>query len=419
MLRSVVPDPQTLSRFLPFRRLSALELLLLASQSRLLDCRRGMEIAAIGEVDTDEIFLLEGELTLVAAEGTVRRMAAGAANALGGVAQLRPRQFRVRADSPAKVMLVPASLMSLLTEHENASYRVEELELDLNDDDDRLFAGLLTDLPRQAVRLPVTRAGAASIRALALSPASGMLPLAQAAMIEPSVALRLIGAANHPFVATSAPPVQSCFEAVSRLGIELTRRLLMLFTNSEQIMDRYSPVAGHFGAAVRQSRELAYLCAQLSELAPGLVAARAYLVGLLHLSGELAALTYAAAWPELALDTPRLERCLQRVRPLLGATLLREYGLNSEIVTAATISDDWERRRGRDEPADADYADLLILAELHNAIGTVRARTVPPMHTVSSFQRVAHAGLTPSRSMDMIRAARVQAEQAQAPTLAA
>ncbi|NQD38282.1 HDOD domain-containing protein [Permianibacter sp. IMCC34836] len=411
-------DPQLLTRFLPFRRLSALELLLLSRQARLFDVRRGMELAAIGETDTDDIFLLEGDLALIARDGAVRRMSAGAANALGGVAQLRPRQFRVVAESSAKVLLLPYSLMEILPEHERVPYQVEEMELDLSEDDDRLFAALLIDLPRQNVRLPVTRAGAASIRALIQHPQIGMVQLAQAAMIEPSVALRLIGAANHPFM--NAPvAVQSCFEAVARLGVDTSRRLLHLFTSSEQVPDRYSAVAGRFATAVRQSREVAYLCAQLSEFTPGLLAARAYLVGLLHAAGEIAALTYAGAYPELSLDGPRLESCLTRVRPLLGATLLREYGLNGEIVTAATVSDDWERDHGSDGETSADYADLVILAQLHCAIGTARARAVPPMHTVPAFQRVARGELTPTRSMAMIRIARAQAETGRAPELAA
>ena len=411
-------DPQYLTRFLPFRRLSALELLLLSRQCRLLEVRRGMELAAIGETDTDDIFLLEGEVALIARDGAVRQMQSGAANALGGVAQLRPRQFRVVAESAAKVLLVPYALMEALAEQERVPYQVDELELDLNEDDDRLFAALLTDLPRHNVRLPVTRAGAVAIRALVQAPQLGIIQLAQAAMIEPSVALRLIGAANHPFM-TAAVPVQSCFEAVARLGIDTSRRLLHLFTSSEQVPDRYSAIAGHFNAAVRQSRETAYLCAQLSEFAPGLVAARAYLVGLLHAAGEIAALTYAAAWPELSLDADRLQRCIDRVRPLFGATLLREYGLNSETVTAATVAEDWQRDAGGGKNASADYADLVILAQLHCAIGTARARAVPMMHTVPAFNRIAQGELTPTRSMAMIRIARAQAETGRAPELAA
>ncbi|MFZ5841292.1 MAG: HDOD domain-containing protein [Pseudomonadota bacterium] len=418
MSSPVVLEPHTLSRFLPFRRLSALELILLTRQCRLLEVRRGMELAALDEVDTDEIFLLEGELALIARDGAIRRMQAGTANSLAGVASLRPRQHRVVADSSVKVLLVPQGVMLALPEPERIAYQVDELELDLTEDDDRLFASLLTDLPRQQVRLPVSRNGAASIRALIQHPQLGMAQLAQAAMIEPSVALRLIGAANHPFMQAGSP-VQSCFEAVARLGVETSCRLLHLFTGSEQVVDRYSVIAGRFAAAVKQSREVAYLCAQLCEFAPGLIAARAYLVGLLHAAGEIAALSYAAAWPELSLDGPRLEHCLSRVRALFGATLLREYGLNSEIVMAATVADDWMREGDNSPNPRPDYADLVILAELHCLIGSPRMASVPPMHTVPAFQRIANRELTPSRSLNMIRVARAQAESGRAPELAA
>jgi HD-like signal output (HDOD) protein len=377
-----------------------------------------MELAALDETDTDELFLLEGELALIARDGAMRRLQAGGANALGGVAALRPRQHRVVADTSVKLLMVPYALMQALPEQELTPYHVDELELDLGDDDDRLFASLLTDLARQNVRLPVSRNGAASIRALIQHPQLGMAQLAQAAMIEPATALRLIGAANHPFM-LGTTPVQSCFEAVARLGIDTSRRLLHLFTGSEQVVDRYSVVAGRFFASVKQSREAAYLCAQLCEFAPGLVAARAYLVGLLHAAGEIAALTYAAAWPELSLDGPRLERCLERVRALFGATLLREYGLNSEIVAAATIAEDWQHEGEGGVAGKADYTDLVILAQLHCLIGSPQMRSAPPMHTVPAFQRLATVDLTPLRSLAMIRVARSQAESAGMPVLAA
>ena len=405
-----LPEPEVFSHFLPFRRLSPVEHCLLSRRVRIEQYRRGAELAAIGDIESDEIFLLSGALTLIAQDGGRRRVDTGTASALGAISQLRPRQFRVVADSLVEVLLVPLDVMHWLNQQATNQYSVAELELDENDDDDRLFAAMLTDLPQFRVNLPVTRAGAAAIRGIVNQTNQGLAQLAQAAMIEPSVAVRLIGAANHPLSAPGRNK-QSCFEAAAHLGVETTRRLLTVFTASEFVPDRYSTIHARFAEAVRRSRECAYLCAQLADLTGTLVAANAYLAGLLHAVGEIAALAYAEPWHELCLDKQRLEACLNRLRPTMGATILREYGFNSDAVLAASSATDWAR-----EIEDGlDYADLVILSLLHSAIGTEHARKVPPMHTIPAFARVTHGELSPSKSLAMIRTARALADKARPP----
>ena len=410
MSQAVVPSSELFGHFLPFRRLQTVELALIARRIRIEEYRRGTEIAAIGDIDGDEVFLLKGSVSLIARDSACREVNAGSASALGALSQLRPRQYRVVANSLVEVVLVPVEIMQWVNETASRTMEVDELDLDENDDDDRIFAAVLCDLPHFNVNLPVSRQGAASIRSIANASQNGVAQLGQAAMIEPSVAAKLIAAANHPL---SAPvrPVQNCFAAASHLGEQTTRRLLNAFTSNELIPDRYSAIYARFSEVVRRSREVAYLCAQLAELSGTLVATNAYLIGLLHAVGEIAALSYAEPYPELCLDQRRFDACLNRLRPTLSATILRDYGFNSDAVVAASCATEW-LREVNDE---LDYADLVILAQLHSAIGTVRARNVPPMHTIPAFSRVANGELSPSRSLAMIRMARTMAEQTRPP----
>ncbi len=411
MLKPVSPpEPSWLARFLPFRRLTPLALILLAGRLRAFEVPAGFRLADFGETDSDELFLLEGRLQVLARDGQVRDMEAGAANSLGAVAHLRPRQFRITSATTARLFAVPHSIIGNLQDAAAANANLDELGLDMREDDDRLYAALLVDLPQQQVRLPVTRQGAALARSLLNDPASTPQQLAQLAMLEPALALRLIGAANHPVFA-EGPAVQSCQEAVARLGVTTARRVLQLFIQQAHVPDRLSPMAPAIQNAVLRSREVAWLCAQLAELSPPLTVARAYLVGLLHEVGELIALAYAENWPEIYMDEARFQRCRENLRASLSATVLRAYGLNSDYLLAASSANEWQREGG---PL-ADYCDLVILAQLHAVIGTQRVRDVPAMASVPAFARVASGALDPQRSLQMIQQARQRAHAAQLP----
>ncbi len=408
------PSLDQLSSFLPFRRLSSIEQCLLQHGARIIEFHRGQELTVIGDVDGDELFLLSGSVALIARDGAKRVMEAGAANALGAIAQLRPRQFRTLGETAGSVIAVPFAVIDGLQKRDqNKNHVMPSVAQHSADDSERLFSMMLSDLPHQHVTLPVSRSGAASIRSLIAPPNISVIALAQIALIEPSVALRLIAAANHPLFFDK--PVNSCFEAAIRLGNVTTRRLLQLFTAPECVPDRYSVIAQFVQDAVKHAREIAYLCAQLSELTPGLLVARAYEVGLLHNVGELAALAYAQHAPELVLDETRRTQCIEQARALFGATLLRSYRLSGDFVTAATAANSWQR----DHSSSVDYADIVILAKLHSAIGTARARQIPAMHTVPAFTKVAGGELNPSRSLAMIKVARAQAESNCAPALRA
>jgi hypothetical protein len=231
------PEISQLSQFLQFRRLSLIELSLLQHSARIIEFHRGQELTVIGDLDGDELFLLSGSVALIARDGAKRVVDAGAANALGAIAQLRPRQFRTLGEVQGSVIAVPFSVVDGLQKREqNKLTPVVKMELNQDDDDDRLFAMMLADLPSQQVKLPVSRAGAASIRALVAPQNVSVIAMAQIALIEPSVALRLIAAANHPLYFDK--PINSCFEAAIRLGNVTTRRLLQLFTAPECVPDR-------------------------------------------------------------------------------------------------------------------------------------------------------------------------------------
>ena len=64
--------------------------------------------------------------------------------------------------------------------------------------------------------------------------------------------------------------------------------------------------------------------------------------------------------------------------------MLEQWRFSEELIATALEADDWFR----DHSGNADLADIVIVAQLLNAIGTPRILQVPPIRQVPAFQRV-------------------------------
>ena len=60
-----------------------------------------------------------------------------------------------------------------------------------------------------------------------------------------------------------------------------------------------------------------------------------------------------------------LEASIQALRSQLGGMILSTWQMPAELVTAAKEAENWYR----DHPRPADYADLVVVAQLHEGVG--------------------------------------------------
>jgi HD-like signal output (HDOD) protein len=135
----------------------------------------------------------------------------------------------------------------------------------------------------------------------------------------------------------------------------------------------------------------------------------ASLVGLLHSIAEPVMLGYADRHPDLV-DSVRLDNLLYANRAHLGRILLVLWGLQREIVEAATHCNHWQR----EHPGDADYTDILLVAQWHALIGTPRQRHLPAIEDIPAFRRLGLHDASPEMSLRIIEAGRGAVDQAEA-----
>ncbi|SEQ02535.1 HD-like signal output (HDOD) domain, no enzymatic activity [Solimonas aquatica] len=188
--------------------------------------------------------------------------------------------------------------------------------------------------------------------------------LAAAVHKDPATAARLIQVANSA-AARGGRHVENVRQAITRLGLEMTR-LLVCGLAVEQMFKR-----GSSGMEYR----LRYIWEQSLEVAAGAQALAAYqgslnpemamLAGLIHHIGALPILRLAENRPESIRFEADIDDVVDNLGPRIGTMVLRAWHFPAEL---AQLPELWPQFSRRHE-GPADYVDLIQVALLQSRAG--------------------------------------------------
>ncbi len=400
-------DTEILSGLIPFNGCNEDELIVLADHAWVIDVRKGHVLAELGSSDEWDYYLLKGILHLISADGKVLEIRAGTEAARHPVAHLQPRKYTIRAQTPVQFLRVQKALLAslkyapskqqecmLVEEEEQQGMSEHPLYVEIQDDllNDRL---VLPSLPDIAVR----------IRHLIDREEASVQQVARLVQTDLAISAKLMKIANGALY-HGLRPVESCLQAVSRLGLESTRNLVVGFVLRNLFKEKiHSPLlARRVQQLWEHSVEVGAIAQVLAEVTPGMSPDEALLVGLLHDIGELVILSYAENYREVAKDPAALNRLIAELKGELGGAILREWDFSAAFVTAAQEAEQWRR----DPAPEPDYCDIAIVAQLHSFMGTPRMQGLPHLGEVPAFCKIAHGELTPEMSVQLLDQAKAQ-----------
>ncbi len=120
--------PERFRSLIPINALGKESLAALLREARITRHASEEILFKAGDSDSDSIYLLEGEISLVRPNGFRRALAADSPDALYPLVHLKPRQFSGIAKTPVTVARIDsAALDRLLTMEQSCAYEVEEL----------------------------------------------------------------------------------------------------------------------------------------------------------------------------------------------------------------------------------------------------------------------------------------------------
>lgn len=395
------PTTAALRRLSTLRDASVEELRQLSESLLIHEGRKGDELLRIGATDDTTLYLLEGSCRLVAEDGGTKTIHHTDPSAQAPLARLRPSRYRVVAESPVRYLRIDNALLVQSTGTLEGSSSLTLETYDVSDEDDlsdleaenQLTLQIYQDLNTDRLLLPSLPLVAVRIGEAVNDDNADARRVATLIESDPAIALKIVKAANSARFG-GVSPVATVTEAVARLGMQNTQVLVITFTLRELFRTASRTLGQQMLALWEHSRRIAAITRVLADKVGGFNSHEALLAGLVHDIGVVAVIGYARDLPAVTEDPVALASSTQALRAQLGGMILSKWQLPNELANAAKEAENWYRQH----PGRADYADLVIAAQLHEGIGGDIDPALTPV-----FQRL---GLNPSdldRGLEVLR----------------
>ncbi|MCG8033045.1 MAG: hypothetical protein JAZ17_20415 [Candidatus Thiodiazotropha endolucinida] len=114
--------------------------------------------------------------------------------------------------------------------------------------------------------------------------------------------------------------------------------------------------------------------------------------------GNVAILSYAENYTEVANDNEKLAQVMHDLRGPIGSEILRSWGFIDDLILVTEEAENWLREHG----GEGDYADLVIVSQLHTYIGSDEMKHLPTLDQVPAVKRLNLGELTPKLSLKIL-----------------
>ncbi len=409
------PTPELLKQFEPLQPLSDIQLELLARSLKIYSAGRGQTILKQGDNTAFSLFLLKGRLRLQSSDGRVSEFDEQSPQACNAIANLIPRRYDVDCLSSVDYLMIDNALLNGLLSQEEGIQATEldpDLETQRFDKDvaeNRLTEALITDLNNDCLVLPSLPDVAVRVGRAMRDETTNARTLANIVQTDPAITTKLIRAANSPLYA-GVTPVDSCPAAIVRLGADTTHKLVLTFALRELFTTRSQVLKQQMQNLLQHSVKVSALCYVMAKISQKFNPEHALLAGLLHDIGNVAILSYAERFPEVANDDEKLQQVMHDMRGRIGSVILRDWGFIEDLIIVTQEAENWLR----EHDGDADYADLVIVAQLHAYIGTPQMGSLPTLDQVPSLHKLNLGELSPKLSLKILDKAEEKIAHAEA-----
>lgn len=395
-------NAKILGKFQQLSNLGPMQLELLANSLHIRSAPQGKKILAQGDTSAFGLYLLQGRLQLSSTDGRVSEISDDSPQALSPIAHLLPRRYDVTALTPVEYLTIDNQLLEgILCDHGDAFTATEIMPEAAHPDhvttEEQLKQSLLDDLAHDRLVLPSLPDIAIRVGREMNEENTNAHKLASIIQTDPVITAKLIRAANSPLYA-GVTPIDSCSAAVTRLGSNTTHNLVLTFALRELFVTRSPILKAHMQQLWQHSVKVSALCYVLAKLIGHFTPEHALLAGLLHDIGEVAILNYTKRFPDALKDEETLNQVIKDLRGVIGARILSTWDFLEDLVTAAEEAENWLR----DNQGPADYADLVIIAQLHSFIGTPKMRGLPTLNEIPACEKLEIGELTPQMSLKIL-----------------
>jgi HD-like signal output (HDOD) protein len=251
---------------------------------------------------------------------------------------------------------------------------------------EQIRSELLRAVENDQLVLPTLPEVALQVREAANDPDVDIPKLTRVIQNDTALTARLIKVANSPLLRASRP-IEDLKMAVGRLGVNYTANLATSLAMQQMFQATSDIIDQRMRETWSRSTEVAGIAHVLARHYTRLKPDQATLAGIVHRIGVLPILTYAEDNRRLLRDIDALDAVIDELHPKIGRHILESWSFPVEMQMIPEEHLNFSRK-----PAQVDYADVVMVANLQSYIGSDHALTRLDWHTISAFERL---GLSP------------------------
>jgi HD-like signal output (HDOD) protein len=255
---------------------------------------------------------------------------------------------------------------------------------------EKVKAALLRAIESDKLVLPTLPEAALKVRDIAESDDSSIMDLVKVISNDAALSARMIRVCNSPLFRGSRE-VENLNMAVSRLGMAYTSNLAMGLAMEQMFQATSEMIDRKLRETWQQSTEVAGISHVLAQHYTRLKPDQATLAGLVHLIGALPILRFVED-NDIPINSVMLDNLIDELHPTIGVEILKKWDFPKDLQQVPKEYINFAR-----EVPQADYADVVMVANLQTLIGKDHPFTEMDWNQVSAFGRL---GLDPNVDMN-------------------
>lgn len=388
-----------LTEFRPFDKQAKSIQILIAGTSEIKKYRFGDLLFKVGEYDEMDYFLIQGSVLMRAQDGKDYTIDAGSDMANMPLGMLRPRQLAARVSSlEATLYEVPHSAVEMV--HED----VRGLNLDIP-----ILEVLIDDVPKSTMLERVQKdiiSGELSLVSLpevalrvkdACEDSEASLgDIAKIINRDPAMAVKISGAANSALY-KGVSEVANVQDAVSRLGKQITKHLIVYFATKELFVAKQKILEKVFRDSWLAALDRAVMAQTIAKLSGNRFDPdEAFLCGLLFRIGDLLMLQYLSKNIKNLKELEKINHITEQESVANSYLTVNKWNLPKSVSEVLKKGASWTYRSSNEE---GDYTDLIVATNVLLRVKNKKITGLPKFDQIPALSKIMNSNFAENTSV--------------------
>lgn len=364
--------------------LGSVALLELSKDAQAVFLKKGESLFADEHLER-HLYLVNGEIELVAGDKVLQTIIEGSERAKLTVFRIHTHGLEARCIKDASFLSLNEAtfekyIASIKPKQNSAAASVSEYKS--IDGEDGIINEIREEFHHNEVDLPSMPEVALKINQAVQNEMLDLHKISEIVQTDPMISARAVQVANSAMYAGSQS-VQTISGAVQRIGLRAMRAIVM----SVAIRNLYRPQSPLIKKSMQNyyhhSIRVGVLSHTLAKKMKMFDPEQAFLAGLIHDIGTVPVLIRADKHKNIKDNPELLQKIIDDLSTKTGSMLLKQWGFEQELITVTEEAENWRR-----DIVEADYCDLVQVAQLHCEMLGGKHLDAPPLSELPAFLRL-------------------------------